>query len=140
MNLWLIVILTLFAPADPHLSPHTEPTSVKAPIQDVIVYSDRAGIIRRGSASVDQKGAVIRFPDLPSNTIKGSVRISSKAGRVVHVEVRSRRRVAISLEPLEGLIKEMEQLLTKRYELTSKRLIPKPVSYTHLTLPTIYSV
>ena len=51
-----------------------------------------------------------------------------------------RRLTLAEREELQGLVAQYENLLLQNTEALLRATRPDPVSYTHLTLPTIYSV
>ena len=82
--------------------------AVDLPITEVVVFSDRARITRRG----DVRGTgprVLRAPDVPGGVMLDSVRVTSTGMKVVRVETRPVQRERWSIDQVDGWLAELEK-------------------------------
>ena len=103
------VVALLLAPAVPNVAigPDVESTAkpVDAPIKTVIVFSDRAKIIRHGQAELGAGVTVLRLPDLPpAVSPTGLVAKIAPPARILRVEAQVVEREALELEQEEALM------------------------------------
>jgi chaperonin cofactor prefoldin len=81
---------------------------VELPIDEVMVFSDRARVIRRGPA----KGSglrTLRLPDLPGALVPGSVRVSVAQGKVVRVELSPIERERFGIDQVDAWLVQLEE-------------------------------
>ena len=93
---------------------------VDAPITRVTVFSDRATVVRRATVPMTKAHVTARLPDLPGNTMAGTVRVAAKGAEVWRVEVApvDRERVSIAqadkwLEEIDGLSDDLARIDAK---------------------------
>lgn len=83
---------------------------VALPIDEVMVFSDRARVTRRGAVKLVGGPQVLRAPDLPGAVMLDSVRVSATGTKVVRVETRPVERERWSIDQVDGWIAELERL------------------------------
>jgi hypothetical protein len=88
-------------------------TVVDLPVQDVVVFSDRARVTRRGPVRLPGGVVVVRAPDLPGATLPGSVRVTSTGATVVRVETEPVERERWGLDQVDAWIATLEELQDK---------------------------
>jgi hypothetical protein len=86
--------------------------AVALPIGEVMVFSDRARVTRRGAVKLAGGPQVLRAPDLPGAVMLDSVRVSATGTTVVRVETRPVERERWSIDQVDGWIAELERLAT----------------------------
>lgn len=111
-----LVLFSLLAPAVPNVAigPDVESTAkpVDAPIKTVIVFSDRAKIIRHGLAELGAGVTVLRLPDLPpAVSPAGLVAKIAPPARILRVEAQVVEREALELEQADVLLDKYEGLM-----------------------------
>lgn len=111
-----LVLFSLLAPAVPNVAigPDVESTArpVDAPIKTVIVFSDRAKIIRHGQAELGAGVTVLRLPDLPpAVSPTGLVAKIAPPARILRVEAQVVEREALELEQADVLLDKYEALM-----------------------------
>jgi hypothetical protein len=79
------------------------------PIHEVTVYSDRARVVRRGTAALAGGESRVRLPLLPATLDPESVRLEAKGAAVRGVEVRRAQTGEFPRSEAEKLIRELEQ-------------------------------
>lgn len=84
--------------------------AVTLPIDEVMVFSDRARVTRRGAVKLVGGPQVLRAPDLPGAVMLDSVRVSATGTKVVRVETRPVERERWSIDQVDGWIAELEHL------------------------------
>jgi len=83
------------------------PATVDLPIREVTVYSDRARVTRRGSATLAGETRV-RLPLLPPTLDPESVRLEARDGVVRGVDLRRARTGEFPRSEAEALARELE--------------------------------
>lgn len=111
-----LVLFSLLAPAVPNVAigPDVESTAkpVDAPIKTVIVFSDRAKIIRHGVAELGAGVTVLRLPDLPpAVSPTGLVAKVAPPARILRIEAQVVEREALELEQADVLLDKYEGLM-----------------------------
>ena len=92
-----------------------------APIDRVIVYSDRARVFRVAQLDAERGGQVVRFPRLPPNVIESSVRVSAQGARVRRAEASVVETEAITIADVRTKLEAFEQALDKRAALVDQQ-------------------
>lgn len=87
--------------------------AVDLAVKDVVVFSDRARVTRKGVVKFGAGVGVFRAPDLPGAVLLDSVRVTSTATKVVRVETRPVERERWSIDQVDAWIVELEALNDK---------------------------
>ncbi len=83
--------------------------AVELPIAEVMVFSDRARVTRRGTVKLSGGPQVFRAPDVPGAVMLDSVRVTATGSKVVRVETRPVQRERWSIDQVDGWIVELEK-------------------------------
>jgi hypothetical protein len=98
---------------------------VALPVRDVVVFSDRARVTRRGPVRFAGGVQVLRTPDLPGAILPGSLRVTAAGNNVVRIEMRPVEREQVGLEQVDAWIAALEavqdKLAVAQGELTAVR-------------------
>jgi hypothetical protein len=86
---------------------------VALPVRDVVVFSDRARVTRRGPVRFEGGVQVLRAPDLPGATLPGTIRVTATGSKVVRVETRPVERERHGIEQVDAWIAALEALQDK---------------------------
>ena len=87
-----------------------EARRVQLPIVEVMVFSDRAQISRRGLLKLSQGIHRLRLPDLPGTLLPGTLRVNSSGGRVFRVIHQESLKTQRDLTEADHQIKALEAL------------------------------
>lgn len=91
-------------------SPTGEVSTHRLPIREVIVFQDRAQVIRRGSIACERSQLALRIDALPGRLEPESVRVEYEAGVVLSVATQTRiGSLGEERGRLEGRAKELER-------------------------------
>ena len=82
---------------------------VELPISEVVVFSDRARVTRRGGLKLTGGPQVIRAPDVPGVVMLDSIRVTATGSKVVRVETRPVERERWSIDQVDAWIVELEK-------------------------------
>ena len=96
------------ASSGPDLSERATP--VVLPISDVVVFSDRARVTRKGSVRLTGGVQVVAAPDLPGAVMLDSVRVTSTGARLVRVETRPIERERYSIDQVDEWLAALEKV------------------------------
>ncbi len=81
-----------------------------APISTVTVFSDRARVTRKGRVSLAKGIHALRLPDIPGGVMMDTVRVGTKGGTLLRVEVTPVERERITIEEVDALIARLEEI------------------------------
>jgi hypothetical protein len=87
-----------------------QPLVVDLPIQQVMVFSDRARVTRRGPVKLEGGPQAVRISDLPGTVMLDSIRVTTTGTKLVRVEVQSVMRDRWSIDQVDSWIVELENL------------------------------
>lgn len=93
---------------------------VKAPIEHVTVYSDRALVKRQASVLLTTGINTLRLPDLAGAARLDSIRVSASKGRVLRVEAYAVKRERFAIEQIEAEVTELEKLADEAIKLNAQ--------------------
>ncbi len=93
---------------------------VKAPIEHVTVYSDRALVKRQASVLLTTGINTLRLPDLAGAAQLDSIRVSASKGRVLRVEAYAVKRERFAIEQIEAEVTELEKLADEAIKLNAQ--------------------
>ncbi|MCB9551972.1 MAG: mucoidy inhibitor MuiA family protein [Myxococcales bacterium] len=82
--------------------------AVSTPITEVVVYSDRARVTRRGTAKLAPGVHAVRLSDLPGTTLLDTLRLGAEGAEVLRVEAGPVLRVRAGLDRIEALLDDVE--------------------------------
>ena len=102
------VAATTQASSGPETAERAAPVAL--PVRDVVVFSDRARVTRRGPVHFQGGVQVLRAPDLPGATIPGTIRVTATGSTVVRVETRPVDRERTGIEQVDAWIAAFEAL------------------------------
>lgn len=114
-RLTVVALLTLASPsgaevprvaAGPAL--YEAAAAVETPITEVVVYSDRARVTRRGAARLAPGIHAVRLSDLPGTTLLDTLRLGAEGAEVLRVEAGPVLRVRAGLDRVEALLDDVE--------------------------------
>ncbi|MFN3201493.1 MAG: DUF4139 domain-containing protein [Bradymonadia bacterium] len=94
--------------AGPDLANSASP--VEAPIDEVVVFSDRARITRRGMLAPGKGMRTLRLPDLPGGTQLNTIRLEARGARVLRLEAAPIEQDQVAIAEVETLLKDIEGL------------------------------
>lgn len=83
---------------------------VEAPIDEVIVFSDRARVTRRGALAPGRGLRTLRLPDLPGSTMLNTIRMSAKGARVLRVESAPIEQDQVAIAEVEALLEAIKKI------------------------------
>lgn len=104
--------------------------AVDTPISEVVVYSDRARVTRRGTAALAPGVHAVRLTDLPGTTLIDTLRLGAEGAEVLRVEAGPVLRVRAGLDRIEALLDDIETrqaalaaLMARREVLTAEQAL-----------------
>ena len=107
--------------AGPDLANSAHP--VEAPIDEVLVFSDRARVIRRGALAPGRGLRTLRLPDLPGGALIETVRLSASGAKVLRVEAAPVEQDQVAIAEVEALLTAIEAIDDQRAELQMARQV-----------------
>ena len=87
--------------------------SVKAPISNVTVYSDRAMLERTSKIGLSSGINVLKLPDLPGAVMLDTIRLEADGAKVLRIETVPIEKERMSIEQVDVLIDKIEALRDK---------------------------
>lgn len=96
------------ASSGPDLSERATP--IELPITDVVVFSDRARVTRKGPVRLTGGVQVVKAPDLPGGVMLDSVHVTSTGARLVRVETRPIERERYSIDQVDEWLAALEKV------------------------------
>jgi hypothetical protein len=112
------VAATTQASSGPETAERAAPVAL--PVRDVVVFSDRARVTRRGPVHFQGGVQVLRAPDLPGATMPGTIRVTATGSNVVRVETRPVERERFGIEQVDAWIASLEALQDKEAVVNGK--------------------
>ncbi|MFW5878344.1 MAG: DUF4140 domain-containing protein, partial [Myxococcota bacterium] len=113
MSVWLPLLIAGAAagavPASPADELAAEARQLTAPIADVIVYGDRARVVRRGEAALTAGVNVVALPDLPGGTWIDTIRVRAGDAKILRMEAAPVERLRSGIELVEELLETIEE-------------------------------
>ena len=83
--------------------------AVELPIAEVVVFSDRARVTRRGNVKLTGGPQVLRAPDVPGAVMLDSIRVTATGSTVVRVETLPVQRERWSIDQVDAWIVALEK-------------------------------
>ncbi len=123
-TLLALVGLSLVAAAPPtaQLGPdeRRDTKPIEAPIDEVIVFSNRARVVRRARIELQEGAQVFRFEPLPAGLLEDSVRVSAAGARVMRAEIGIRSTESFAVPSVAEQLETLERLRDERSALADR--------------------
>jgi hypothetical protein len=112
MPIALLVPLAFAATSGASLGPDgvERAVAVDLPVAEVMVFSDRARVTRRGAVKFTGGPQIVRAPDLPGAVLVDTVRVTASGTQVVRVETRPIERERWGIDQVDAWIEQLEKL------------------------------
>ena len=92
----------------------TQTPPLQAPIDRVVVYSNRAQVVRTTTIRLKKGANVFRFERLPPSVLDESVRVSATGARVLRAEVSTIETEGVAIAAVQAQLDDMEALRRQR--------------------------
>ena len=86
---------------------------IQSPIEKVIVFSDRAQILRKTTLSLNKGANLIRIEDLPGALLLNTLRVKSNKAQVLRIQPNVVQKERYKLQEVNELIDKMEAIQEK---------------------------